>query len=249
MTWVDGRYDGSGPQIYDRTAGRPETGGSRRRWVRVRRSASWRRRNRAPMHEIRWDKNQNEEESKRNSPGSLERRRKHARRRSTARGGRRSSGSGEAPDSARAGEERGGSGVGGIGGGARLLYKAEGQAEGRRGGGQRAHRRPPLRPVEALVRGRFQERKRRDSARVSAAHSRTASGALRRLGGGEEASGSGGGRRPGGRARAGGRGRPRQVGPTCQSAGEREERWAGGRLRGPKEESGLRDLLCRSGKE
>jgi hypothetical protein len=50
-------------------------------------------------------------------------------------GGRRSSGFGEAPGSARVGEERGGSGVGGIGGGARLLYRAEGQAEGCRGGG------------------------------------------------------------------------------------------------------------------
>jgi hypothetical protein len=49
------------------------------------------------VHEIRWEKNQNEEESKRSSPGSLERSRKQPRRRSTARGGRRSSGSGEAP--------------------------------------------------------------------------------------------------------------------------------------------------------
>jgi hypothetical protein len=31
--------------------------------------------------------------------------------------------------------------------------------------------------------------------------------------------------------------------------GEREERWAGGRLRGTKEESGLRDLLGGSRKE
>jgi hypothetical protein len=88
-----------------------------------------------------------------------------------------------------------------------------------------------------------------DGARVSAAHSSVASGALRRRGGGEEAPGCGFGRRPGGRARAGGRGRPPQVGPTYQPVGEREERWASGRLRGPKEESGLRDLLGRSGKE
>jgi hypothetical protein len=49
-----------------------------------------------------------------------------------------------------------------------------------------------------------------DNARVSVAHSRAASEALRRRGGGEEASGCGGGRRPGGRARtigAGGGGR------------------------------------------
>jgi hypothetical protein len=45
-------------------------------------------------------------------------------------GGRRGSGSGEASGSARAGEERGGSGAGGLGDGARLLYRAEGQAGG-----------------------------------------------------------------------------------------------------------------------
>jgi hypothetical protein len=46
---------------------------------------------------------------------------------------------------ARAGEDKGGSGAGGLGDGARLLYKAEGQAGGRIGGGRRARRRPPLR--------------------------------------------------------------------------------------------------------
>jgi hypothetical protein len=50
-------------------------------------------------------------------------------------GGRWGSGSGEASGSAHTGEERGGSGAGGLGDGARLLYRAEGQAGGRRGGG------------------------------------------------------------------------------------------------------------------
>jgi hypothetical protein len=40
--------------------------------------------------------------------------------------------------------------VGGIGGGAHLLYRAEGQAEGCRGGGWWAHQRPPLRPGGGL---------------------------------------------------------------------------------------------------
>jgi hypothetical protein len=103
-----------------------------------------------PGHHFAWEDHQKKEEGTRTLPGGLERWERRRRRRSTARGGRRSSGSGEAPGSARTGEERGESGVGGIGGGARLLYRVEGQAEGRRGGGRRAHRRPPLRPDGGL---------------------------------------------------------------------------------------------------
>jgi hypothetical protein len=77
-------------------------------------------------------------------------------------GGRRGSCSGEASGSAHAGEERGRSGVRGLGDGSRLLYRAEGQEGWRKavGGGHTGGHHQGS--VETLVRGRYgRERKRK----------------------------------------------------------------------------------------
>jgi hypothetical protein len=106
-------------------------------------------RNRAPGLGFEHGEVHREEEEKGNSPRGLNTRP----RRRGGRSRRAAVGGALAPAKlwvARAGEERGGSGAGGIRDGARLLYRAEGQAEGRRGGGQWAHQRPPLRPDGGL---------------------------------------------------------------------------------------------------
>jgi hypothetical protein len=122
-------------------------------------------------------------------------------------GGRRGSGSGEASGSARASKERGGSGAGGLGDGALLVYRAEGQAGGRISGGRRAHRRPPLR-----LGGDLGARPLREGEEGEGAGRRRVS-ARRTKGEGEEAAGQ---RGQGGRG--GGLGRPKVE--------ERPDRWA-----------------------
>jgi hypothetical protein len=71
-------------------------------------------------HHSAREEHQKKEEGTRTLPGGLERWERR----------RRSSGSSEAPGSARAGGERGESGAGGIGGGARLLYRVGGRRKG-----------------------------------------------------------------------------------------------------------------------